>query len=108
MRRRLPHSAGMNPPGIAIELAVYAASGDTLVFVPALCQPPREAEAAFGPLRRVGSVQVDDLDGAWGAILAQVERHLFATVPRAQGELLVGRALHPGQATGVGREPADC
>lgn len=79
----------MNRPGIAIELAIYACFQDTLLFVPALCQPPREAEAAFGPLSRAGTVQVDGSDDAWASIVAQVERHLFATVPRAEGELLV-------------------
>ena len=87
----------MNPSGIAIELAVYAGVEDTLVFVPALCQPPREAQSVFGPLAAAGSVKVTDLDEAWAPILAQVERHLFAAVPRAQGEWLVARlAPAPG------------
>jgi hypothetical protein len=77
-------------PGPPIELAVYASRTDTLLFVPALCLPPREAQATFGPLERVGSVTVTELDGAWAGIVAQIERHLFATVPSAQGPLLAG------------------
>lgn len=76
--------------GDPIELAVYASRADTLLFVPALCLPPREAQATFGPLEHVGTVTVTELDGAWGGIVTQIERHLFATVPRAQGEFLAG------------------
>lgn len=90
----------MTSAGLLIELAVYACIDDTLLFVPMLCQPPREADAAFGPLVRVGSVRVADGDSAWAAILAQIERHLFATVPRAEGELLVGDGFIAAPAQG--------
>ena len=74
----------------AIELAVYSCFEDTLLFVPAACSPPREAELVFGPLARIGTVSAALPDGSWESILAQIERHLFATVPRPQGEMLVG------------------
>lgn len=96
----------MNPSGIDMELAVYACFKDTLLFVPAVCSPPRDAEAAFGPLSHTGTVRVSDLDSAWSSILAQIERHMFATVPRPEGELLVGNAfvaLPPRQARGETR-----
>lgn len=92
-----PDSGRMNPSGIIIELAVYACFEDTLLFVPVPCRPPREAELAFGPLTHVGTVPVSDREAAWTSILGQIERHLFATVPRPEGELLVGNAFvsHP-------------
>ena len=83
----------MTPAGDAIELAVYSCFEDTLLFVPALCRPPREADALFGPLWRIGTVAAVADDGAWDPILAQIDRHLFATVPRQEGELLVGNGL---------------
>ena len=77
------------------ELAVYSCLEDVMLFVPTACLPPREAEAMFGPLSREGVVCVDADDRGWQSILAQVERHLFATVPRPEGALLVGDALVP-------------
>lgn len=77
----------------AIELAVYSCFEDTLLFVPAACSPPREAELVFGPLARIGTVSAALRDGSWKSILSQIERHLFATVPRPQGEMLVGDGL---------------
>jgi hypothetical protein len=74
----------------AIELAVYSCFEDTLLFVPAACLPPREAERVFGPLAHIGTVSAALPDGSWESILTQIERHLFATVPRPQGEMLVG------------------
>ena len=82
----------MTLPDPCIELAVYRCHADTLLFVPAVCRPPREAETAFGPLSHAGSVHVPKQDGPWTAILAQLDRHLFATVPREQGEMLIGTA----------------
>ena len=83
----------MPSAGDAIELAVYSCYEDTLLFVPSVCGPPREADALFGPLTCVGRVVAPHADGAWTTILMQIERHLFATVPRPQGEILVGAAL---------------
>lgn len=87
-----PYRGRMTASPYTLELAVYRCFEDTLLFVPALCQPPREAETAFGPLSRAGTVQVMVTETAWAPILDQIERHLFATVPREQGELLVGIA----------------
>lgn len=77
----------------AVELAVYSCFGDTLLFVPAPCRPPREAEALFGPLARIGTALALPDEPRWSSTLSQIERHLFATVPRAQGELLLGTGL---------------
>lgn len=83
----------------SIELAVYACSADALLFVPAVCLPPRDAELAFGPLARLANVHVHDVSGAWRPVLSQIERHLFATVSRPEAELLVGlRRLPPSAA----------
>lgn len=73
-----------------MELAVYTCRTDALLFVPAMCLPPRDAEDTFGPLEPAGRVIVDDAaPGAWRDILAQIERHLFATLPAAQAVLLI-------------------
>ena len=77
------------------ELAVYSCLEDVMLFVPVACLPSREAEATFGPLVREGVVRVCAEDRGWQPILSQVERHLFATVPRREGALLVGGALEP-------------
>jgi hypothetical protein len=82
----------MTSSASTLELAVYRCFEDTLLFVPAVCRPPREAEAEFGPLCPAGTVRVAMTEPAWTPILDQIERHLFATVPREQGELLAGIA----------------
>lgn len=83
----------MPPDPSSIELAVYSCVEDGLLFAPALLQPSIEAEAMFGPLARRGTVSVGVDDEAWASILAQIDRHSFATIPRLQAELLAGMRL---------------
>jgi hypothetical protein len=88
----------MASDALDIELAVYSCFEGALLFVPSPCRPPRDAEALFGPLAGVGTVTVCLDDERWASILSQIERHLFATVPRPQGLMLVGddlRAVAP-------------
>lgn len=87
-----------------MELTVYTCRDDTILFVPAVCLPPSEAQATFGPLERVGSVVVGPLHSSpWRDILAQIERHLFAALPVGHALLLID-ALPPGSAA---PQPAD-
>lgn len=73
-----------------MQLAIYTCPTDVVLFVPALCLPPREAEDTFGPLAHAGSVDLEGVrHGAWQEILLQIERHLFASVPAAQARLLL-------------------
>jgi hypothetical protein len=76
-----------------IDLAVYSCLEDVVLLVPAMTHPPREAEAMFGPLSREGTLSVRVADDRWNSILGQIERHLFATVPRPEAELLADGTL---------------
>lgn len=78
----------------SVELAVYRCFDGALLFVPAVCRPSVEAEAAFGPLTPRGTVAVAPADPAWASLLGQIERHLFVAVPPAQGALLPGLGAH--------------
>lgn len=73
-----------------MQLALYTCPTDVVLFVPALCLPPREAQETFGPLAQAGLVDLgEDCRGAWHDILQQIERHLFASVPAAHARLLL-------------------
>lgn len=92
-----PHD--LEPP---TTLAVFSCADGSMLFVPAVCAPPREAERTHGPLAFRGHIDVDAPHSpTWRELLQQIDRHLFATVGLAEVALLLGSG-----AASVGAGPA--
>ena len=100
---------GIEPRGGAstATLAVYTCRGGTMLFVPAGDPPVDEALAAHGPLAFRGHIDMrPHPSNVWRELLAQIDRHRFATVGLGEVALLLGPGLAslcgasgPGDAT---------
>ncbi|WP_133477439.1 hypothetical protein [Cognatilysobacter segetis] len=72
-------------------LAVYACRDGTMLFVPSGEAPVPDAIRAHGPLTFRGHIDVDPRRSAtWRELLAQIDRHRFATVGLGEVALLLG------------------
>ena len=77
--------------GAPTTLAAFACADGAMLFVPALCTPPREAEHTHGPLMFRGHIDIDpQCSPSWRELLLQIDRHLFATVGLAEVAVLLG------------------
>ena len=72
-------------------LAVFACRDGAVLFVPAACEPPSDALHAHGPLAFRGHIDIHPhRSPSWRELLAQIDRHLFATIGLAEVALLLG------------------
>jgi hypothetical protein len=89
-----------------MEMNIYCCADGALLLVPDCCQPSLEARHLYGPLRFIGSVELDDND-VFGDRFVAIEQHAFAYVPDPHGidELLAAPTFHtrsdPKRATGT-------
>lgn len=74
-----------------MDLALYTSTGGRCVLMPECFLPSTESERRYGPLRRCGSVHLDEpvRDMLWQRVLADLERRPFAVLRRNDARRLL-------------------
>lgn len=74
-----------------MNLALYTSTAGRCVLVPDCFLPSAESERRYGPLRRCGSLHLDEpvADALWRRVLADLDRRPFAVLRRNDARRLL-------------------
>ena len=74
-----------------MNLALYTSTGGRSVLLPDCFLPSAESERRYGPLRRCGSLHLDEPvdDALWRRVLADLDRRPFAVLRRNDARRLL-------------------
>lgn len=74
-----------------MDLALYTSTAGRCVLMPECFLPSAESERRYGPLRRCGSVHLEEpvIDVLWQRVLADLENRPFAVLRRHDARRLL-------------------